>query len=205
MALDWLVLLTFVPASLALNVTPGADMMFCVGQGVRSGAGAAWKGSAGVAVGGLIHALVAGLGVGAIVAAHPVAFDAIRWVGAAYLLWMAWQILRSKARPGGAEASAGRPFRDGLLVNLSNPKVILFILAFVPQFVDPTQPVLPQFLIFGAVLSLGGLIINGVVGALAGRLQQRFVRGARGTRWMQRISAAIFAGLALRLILLQRS
>ncbi len=204
MPLDWLVLLTFVPASLALNVTPGADMMFCVGQGLRDGAPAAWKGSAGVALGGLCHALIAGLGVGALVAAHPVAFEAIRWIGAAYLLWMAVQILRSDG-PGRASAKAGHPFRDGLLVNLSNPKVILFILAFVPQFIDPSAAVLPQFLIFGAVLSAGGLIVNGVVGSLAGVLQQRFAGGGTGARWLQRLSAAIFAGLALRLIFLQRS
>lgn len=201
---DWLVLLTFVPASLALNVTPGADMMFCLGQGLRAGAGAAWKGSAGVALGGVIHALIAGLGVGALVAAHPFAFEAIRWIGAGYLLWMAVQILRSDG-PGRSGVKTERPFRDGLLVNLSNPKVILFILAFVPQFIDPTIAVLPQFLMFGAVLSLGGLIINGGVGALAGVLQQRFSGGGPGARWLHRVSAAIFAALALRLILLQRS
>ncbi|MGI3163460.1 LysE family translocator [Pseudooceanicola sp. 200-1SW] len=193
---DPLVLLTFVPASLALNLTPGADMMFCAGQGLRAGPGAAWRASAGVALGGLIHATVAGLGVGGLVAAHPQALLAIRWIGAGYLLWMAWQILRAEGGQG-PDLRPARPFRDGLLVNLTNPKVILFILAFVPQFLTPEAPVLGQFLVMGAVLSFGGLIVNGVAGALAGLLQARL--GGGGV-WLRRLSAGIFAGLALRLV-----
>ncbi|MBT9384857.1 LysE family translocator [Pseudooceanicola sp. CBS1P-1] len=202
MPVDLLVLLTFVPAALALNLTPGADMLFCIGQGLRDGPGAAWKASAGVATGGLIHASIAGIGLGALVAAHPQALLAIRWLGAGYLLWMAVQILRSDGA-GAAAPRAARPFRDGLLVNLTNPKVILFILAFVPQFVDPARPLLAQFLCFGAVLSLGGLVVNGVAGSLAGALQARVSGG--GGRWLRRLSALIFAGLALRLLFLQRS
>lgn len=200
MPIDWLLLLTFIPASLALNLTPGADMMFCAGQGLRAGPAAGWKASGGVALGGLIHATVAGLGVGSLVAAHPGALQAIRWIGAGYLLWMAWQILRSEA--SGPDLRPARPFRDGLLVNLTNPKVILFILAFVPQFIDASAPLLPQFLIFGTVLSLGGFVINGLAGALAGLAQARF---SGGGAWFRRISAGIFAALALRLVLGERS
>ncbi|NIZ08294.1 LysE family translocator [Pseudooceanicola sp. HF7] len=204
MPVEALVLLTFIPAALALNLTPGADMMFCAGQGLRAGPAAAWRASAGVAVGGLLHALIAGLGVGALVSSHPIAFEVIRWLGAGYLLWMAVQILRSDG-PGRADLKPAKPFRDGLLVNLSNPKVILFILAFVPQFVDPAHAVLPQFLVFGAVLAAGGLVINGLAGALAGQLQARFAARGKAGRWLNRISAGIFGALALRLILIDRS
>ncbi|WP_010141008.1 LysE family translocator [Oceanicola sp. S124] len=196
MPIELVVLLTFIPASLALNLTPGADMMFCAGQGLRAGPGAAWRASGGVALGGLIHATVAGLGVGGLVAAHPGALLAIRWIGAGYLLWMAWQILRAEA--SGPDLRPARPFRDGLLVNLTNPKVILFILAFVPQFVDASAPLLPQFLVFGAVLSAGGFVVNGLAGALAGVARARMP----GTGpWLRRLSAGIFAALALRLML----
>lgn len=136
--IDTVTLLAFVPAALALNFTPGADMMFCFGQGLRSGARPAMAASAGVSVGAFIHVMLAGLGLGAAVAAVPWMFDAIRWIGVAYLLYLAWGALRGGAMPEDAPRRPTRfAFRDGLLVNLTNPKVILFVLAFIPQFVDP--------------------------------------------------------------------
>lgn len=202
-----LVLLSFIPAGLALNLTPGADMMFCLGQGLRGGPRAAMAANLGIAAGGLVQVLLAGLGLGALVAAHPWAFDAIRWLGVAYLLVLALQALRS----GGLRPASGRPtgspaavFRQALMVNLLNPKVILFILAFVPQFVDPSRPVLPQFLTLGAVFCAGGLLVNGVVGGMAGGIGRRLAQSEGLARWLGRATAAIFAGLALRLALLQR-
>jgi threonine/homoserine/homoserine lactone efflux protein len=99
---------------------------------------------------------------------------------------------------------SSRAFRDGLLVNLTNPKVILFVLAFVPQFVDATRPVLPQFLVFGAILSLGGLTVNGLVGVSAGGIGQRMARSPGFARWLGRASAGVFAALAVRLAVMQR-
>ncbi|MYM57270.1 LysE family translocator [Thalassovita mangrovi] len=204
--IDPVTLLAFIPAALALNLTPGADMMFCLGQGLRSGPKAAVAASAGISAGAFFHAAAAGLGLSALIAALPWAFDAIRWLGVAYLLWLALQSLR-----GGAVASdappvrAARAFRDGLLVNLTNPKVILFVLAFVPQFVDPANgAVLGQFMIFGAVLSFGGFIINALVGLFAGGLGRQLTGNPVFARWLGRISAGIFAGLALRLALLEK-
>ncbi|MEM6372095.1 MAG: LysE family translocator [Pseudomonadota bacterium] len=201
---DPILLLAFIPAGLALNLTPGADMMFCLGQGLRSGPRAAVAASAGIALGAFVHAALAGLGLGALVATVPVAFEVIRWVGVAYLLWLAIQTLR---HAGGASdvptATPRRAFRSGLVVNLSNPKVILFVLAFVPQFVDPAAgPVLGQFLIFGAVLSLGGFVINGAVGVFAGGIGQKL---AQGSRLLDYISAGVFAALAARLAILERA
>ena len=205
MIVEWTILAGFVPAALALNLTPGADMMFCLGQGLRGGPRAALAADAGIALGGMVHVAVAGLGLGALVASAPWAFDAIRWIGVAYLLWLAARALRSNGTPGNLpQTRAATAFRDGLLVNLSNPKVILFVLAFVPQFVDASRPVLPQFLIFGAVLSLGGLVVNGAVGLLAGGAGQQLARSAALGRWLARVSAMVFAGLALRLALISR-
>ncbi|MCX8228063.1 MAG: LysE family translocator, partial [Sulfitobacter sp.] len=153
---DPLTLLAFVPASLALNLTPGADMMFCLGQGMRFGPKASVAASAGISLGGMVHVTLAGLGLGALVAAVPWAFDVIRWVGVGYLLWLAAQTFRGEKKAQGT-AVPPSAFRGALIVSLTNPKVILFVLAFVPQFVVPEAgPVLLQFLIFGAVLSLGG-------------------------------------------------
>lgn len=199
---DPLTLLAFVPASLALNLTPGADMMFCLGQGMRFGPKASVAASAGISLGGMVHVTLAGLGLGALVAAMPWAFDVIRWVGVGYLLWLAAQTLRGDKK---IQTTAVPPsaFRGALIVSLTNPKVILFVLAFVPQFVVPEAgPVLLQFLIFGAVLSLGGFIINALVGVFAGGVGRKLAKGGQALRW---ISSGIFVALAARLAVLERA
>ena len=201
------VLLAFIPAGLALNLTPGADMMFTLAQGLKGGPRAGMAANAGIAAGGMVHTVIAGLGLGALVAAHPLAFDAIRWGGVAYLLWLAVQSLRAgplAARGDVALRPLGRVFLDGLMVNLLNPKVILFILAFLPQFVDPSRAVLPQFLILGLVFSLGGFVVNGIVAVFAGGAGPRLAGSATFARWLGRAGAAIFAGLALRLALMSK-
>lgn len=205
---ETLTLLAFIPAGLALNLTPGADMIFCLGQGLKGGKRAAMAANFGIAAGGMMHVTLAALGLGALVAAHPAAFEAIRWLGVGYLLWLAISALRSPLPVAGAAIEprpAFRVFGQALAVNLLNPKVILFILAFLPQFVDPTRPILPQFLTLGGVFAIGGLIVNGTVGLFAGSIGQHLVRSAGFARWLGRISAGIFGALALRLALLQRT
>ena len=202
---DPLTLAAFVPAALALNATPGADMMFCLGQGLRSGPRASVAASAGITMGSMVHVTLAGLGLGAVIAALPWAFDVIRWVGVAYLLYLAWQALRSSdaAQESGREMSMSRAFGTGFAVNLANPKVILFVLAFIPQFVVPEAgSVLGQFLVFGAVLGIGGFVINGLVGVFASGLGRRLARGGRVLGW---ISSGIFVALAAKLALWERA
>ena len=200
---DPITILAFVPAALALNLTPGADMMFCLGQGVRFGPRASVAASAGISLGGMIHVTLAGLGLGAVVSALPWAFDVIRWIGVAYLLWLAVQTWRSNATAQAVKIAPKSAFRSGLIVNLTNPKVILFVLAFVPQFVVPEAgPVLFQFLVFGFVLSLGGFIINALVGIFASGLGRRLTHGGQALRL---ISSGIFVALAARLAVLERT
>lgn len=202
---EWLTLAAFIPAALTLNLTPGADMLFCLGQGLRSGPRAAMAASAGISAGSFVHVTLAALGLGALIAAVPWAFDVIRWIGVAYLLYLAWQTLRSSAAPDAeaAELSVGRAFWTGFVVNLTNPKVILFVLAFIPQFVQPEAgSVLGQFLIFGLVLSVGGFFINGGVGVFASGLGRRMARGGRVLSW---ITSGIFVALAARLAVLERA
>lgn len=210
--IDPLTLLTFLPAALALNLTPGADMMFCLALGMRAGPRPAIAAAAGVSTGAMVHVTLAGLGLGALIAALPLAFDVIRWAGVVYLLWLAWRTLRAGraaaqgVAPGVQARGTARAFRDGLLVNLSNPKVILFILAFLPQFVDVDRgSVLGQFLCLGAVLALGGMIVNGLVGGFAGGLGRAIARDPRIDLWLRRTSAGIFGLLALRLAMETRT
>ncbi len=204
--IELVTLLAFIPAALALNLTPGADMMFCLGQGLRSGPRAAVAASAGIALGGMVHVTLAALGLSAAVAALPWLLDLMRWVGVAYLLYLAWGAFRSRALPLDApQIPAGRAFRAGLVVNLTNPKVILFVLAFLPQFVDGARPVLPQFLILGAVLSLGGFVINGLVGLFAGGAGRHLTQSPQAARVLGWLSGTIFTALALRLAIQERA
>lgn len=206
MPVDPLVLLAFIPASVALNLTPGADMMFCLGQGLRHGPRAALAADLGISAGAMVHVLIAGLGLGAAVAAFPWLFEAIRWVGVAYLLWLAVKALRGGPIDPEAAPASAHAFREAFVVNLTNPKVILFVLAFIPQFVDPARgALLAQFLIFGAVLSLGGLLVNGTVGVLAGGAGRRLARSARFARIIGYVSAGVFGLLALRLAVMERT
>jgi len=200
--MDPVVLLAFVPAAVALIVTPGPDMMFCLAQGMRSGRGAAWAASAGVSSGVLVHVTLAGLGLGAVVAAFPQALDVIRWAGVCYLLFLAVQALRSgSVKPGGAGLRPMRAFRAGLFTNLSNIKVIWFVLAFIPQFVRPDAgPVFVQFLAFGAMISLLSFLGNGLVGVYAATLGAKLVRS---NRILGYVTGSIYAALAVRLAIVE--
>ena len=203
MLVDTATLLAFAPAALALNLTPGADMMFCLGQGLRGGPRAAMAANLGIGAGCLFHLFGAGLGLSALLVAAPGLFDLIRWAGVAYLVWLAVGALRNPL--GGREAAPIRPrraFRDGVAVNVLNPKVALFVLAFIPQFVDPALgAVLGQFLVFGGVLIAGGLVVNGAVGVFAGGIGQALARSVRLERILRLASAGIFFALAARLAL----
>ncbi len=169
-------------------LTPGPDMMFAMAQGLRGGAWAAIAAAAGVATGAFINATLAGLGLEAVVSKAPWIFGVVRWVGVGYLLYLAYKTVTTplageNARP----VRTSHAFRDGVIVNVSNPSVIFFILAFIPQFVDPMKPILAQFLIYGGTIAVLGFLVKSGVGISAGE---------RGLRW---ISATIFGALALRM------
>jgi threonine/homoserine/homoserine lactone efflux protein len=197
-------LLVFVPAALALNLTPGNDMLFCLGQGMRSGPRAGVAASLGIAAGVLIHTLAAGIGLAAVLRAHPAAFEAIRWAGVAYLVYLAVQAWRSSgplvAPAGGAPARALVAWREAVVVSLLNPKVAVFVLAFLPQFVDPARgSTFLQFFLLGAILNTGGTLINIAVGLFAGRLSGWLATRAHVARWLQRATGGIFLLLAARI------
>lgn len=205
--MDIYLLLAFIPAAIALNLTPGADMLFCLGQGLRSGTKQAFAASAGVSMGSMTHVTIAGLGLGAVIAAFPWIFDVIRWIGVAYLLYLAVTALRASTQSGETvRLTSAQAFRQGYFVNLSNPKVILFVLAFVPQFVDPTHgSVLLQFVMFGGIIAFGGFWVNGLVGAFAGGLGQAMAGSEKFQRGIGYVTATIFTALALRLAILGKN
>lgn len=204
--IDLVTILAFIPAALALNLTPGADMMFCFGQGLRAGPKPAIAAGAGISLGVLVHILLAGIGLGAVVAAQPWVFDTIRWMGVGYLIFLAWGSVRNGAvSPETPHRTTKHTFRDGFLVNLTNPKVIFFVLAFIPQFVDPAGAVLVQFLLLGSVIVLGGFVINAAVGIFAGGAGRRLVNDPRFSKIIGWVTGGIFAALALRLAIMERA
>jgi|SRR5215831_3110241 len=196
----------FIVAGLLLNVTPGADLALIgarsAAHGFRSGAAAAL----GVGAGCFVHVAAAALGLSALIASSAAAFAVLRWVGAAYLVWLGIGLLRST---GAARTTAGantadltwwRAFVQGFLTNALNPKVALFFLAFLPQFIDPATPhKAASFVVLGAVFAFNGTLVNVGFAALIARL--RGAMGAQPTlgRWLSRGVGALFVALGVRL------
>ncbi|MFT3687659.1 LysE family translocator [Paenirhodobacter sp.] len=193
-------LATFAVGAVVLNLTPGADVLFATASGVQGGPKVGAAAGLGVGVGGLFHARVTAFGLGALVAAHPGALDAVRWFGAGYLLWLAWKSWRAGA-PGAGRGvpTPGAAFRRGVLTNVLNPKVMLFMLAFLPQFTNPAWgPVWQQMLILGGIVLCTGTVVTAGYGALAGWLGARI---AQRMGALNRVAAVLFGGLAVRLAL----
>ena len=206
---DFPTLLPFLAAALALNLTPGADMTYVIARSATQGRAAGIAGSFGVAAGSLCHTLLAAFGVAALVAHSATAFLAIKLAGAGYLLFLAWKAIRAGSAAGALKALPAvklrRVFAEGALTNLLNPKVALFILAFLPQFVDPARgSVALQILILGTIFNFGGTAVNCIVAVSAGAAAGMLRGSERFGRWLNRISALVFVGLALRLAFTER-
>ena len=192
-------MLAFIGACLVLNFTPGADMMFTIASGAAGGPAAGAAAAVGISLGSLVHTVMAAAGLAALIVAYPVAFDVIRWAGVAYLLYLAADMWRASAE---VERVAGvseirRAFTRGFLTNILNPKVALFVLAFLPQFTDPSVgPIWQQMILLGLMLATFGCALYICIGALAGALSDRIRRSAG---MMNKLAALVFGGLAARL------
>jgi threonine/homoserine/homoserine lactone efflux protein len=196
--------LAFLAAGLALNLTPGPDMLYVAARGAAEGRRAGIVSALGIGAGALVHTAFAALGLAAVLAASATAYEVIRWAGAAYLLWIAVQLWKQgdlPPRPGDLpRSSLWRIFAQGAVTNVLNPKVALFFLAFLPQFVDPAGgSVALKLVVLGTVFNVCGTLVNLGVGVLAGHAGAFFARRARWWRWQNRIVAGIVAALALRL------
>ena len=196
-------LAVFLIASLLLNLTPGNDMMFVLGQSVKSGMRAGVAASLGIATGSLVHLGLLALGAAVVLAKNPQLFDVIRYAGVAYLLWLAWKAWLSSGMFDVNEqqrSSAIAAWRDGTLVNLFNPKVIIFMFAFLPPFVHPENgsPLL-QLLILGTIFNIGGTLINILAAVFAGKLASTLRGNFNLSRWFARFTACVFLVLAARL------
>jgi threonine/homoserine/homoserine lactone efflux protein len=209
MVIDVHLLLAFLAAALALNFTPGADMMFVTAQSLSGGRGTGIAAALGVGSGAVVHSALAALGLAALVAAEPVAFDVIRYAGAAYLIYVAVQMIRTPPRlDGGAAAprtNLARAYAQGLTTNLLNPKVIVFVLAFLPQFANPASGSLAaQIFILGTLFGVTGTSVLIAVAFAGGRLRRAFAAHPFAGRALGWISGTLIGGLAIGLLLTSR-
>ena len=207
-------LITFFGVSLLLGLTPGPDNLFVLVQSAQRGWRAGMAVVLGLCVGLVVHTAAVALGLAAVFAASAMAFTALKWCGAAYLAYLAWQALRApaalacEAAPTAAVASGPsgrRMVARGAVMNLTNPKVLVFFLAFLPQFADPARgPVAWQLMVLGAVFILATLLVFGAIACFTGAFGALLQRSARAQTVLNRVAGLVFLGLAVRLATAER-
>lgn len=190
----------FVLAAIALTATPGPNVLYIVTRGIGQGRRAAVTSALGVESALFIHVAASALGVSAIVASSAVAFTAIRWIGALYLVGLGIQAWRSDGLSVTRQELPARGrhlFRQGFVVSLLNVKVALFFLAFLPQFVDPSAPVRPQLLLLGGLFVLSAAVTDLVYALTSGSLGRWLRDRPAFARFQGRVSGTVYIGLGL--------
>ena len=199
----------FFVASLLMAMTPGPDVIIVLTQSSLYGMRAGVLTTLGLMTGLLGHTLAVALGVAVLFQTSEAAFTALKFLGAAYLLYLAWQSFRSGVFRAFLTQSLfpgyGTLYRRGFLSNITNPKVTLFFLAFLPQFADPARGGLTaQIIALGALFQLATLLVFGCVSLLAGRVAGRFNSSVKGQLFLNRAAGCVFAGLAVMLLVSSR-
>jgi len=206
----------FILAGLLLNLTPGPDVLFVVSQSLRAGRRAGMVAALGVAAGIFVHILAAGLGLSALLASSAAAFAVLKWLGVAYLLYVGWSLLGLRPPLNDTEKIANyvaatraegqieykKIAWQGFWTNALNPKVALFFLAFVPQFIsaEASNKAL-TFVLLGLLFNLNALPVNLAYALLAAWAGSRLQRWHGGLAWLQRLVGALFIGFGLKLAL----
>lgn len=199
----WLALLG---AGVLISLTPGAGAVNTMANAIASGWRRSLWGILGQQVALVAHIAIIAAGLGVLVAGSPLLFEAIRYVGAAYLIYLGVRQFLARPAPA-ADADAPAPrregawsmFRRGLLVNLTNPKAIVFFLAFVPQFIRPDQPLLPQYAVLAATVVVIDIVVMWFVFATAARGLARVTRSPSGQRVLGRVFGGLFVGVGVLL------
>jgi len=200
----------YVAASLALIATPGQDMIYVITRSLAQGRFAGVCSAVGVCIGILVHTALAALGVGAILHASETLFVALKLAGAAYLIYLGAKLLATREGREGIAApkdrlSPGALVRQGILSNVTNPKIVLFFFAFLPQFVDPASTHATRDLaLLGVLYALLALPVKAAVGIAAGSLSERVLRDPSMIAWMNRVGGGVLVALGLRLAMSER-
>jgi threonine/homoserine/homoserine lactone efflux protein len=197
----------FFAAAVLVAIAPGPDNLMVLGLGMSRGRASGVAFGLGCALGCLNHTLLAALGVSALIAASPAAFTALKIAGGLYLIWIGVQAIRNARALGVGQAEGapaqtpGKLFIKGLVANAINPKVILFFLAFLPQFVDGERGYAGwQIAQLGVVFTVVAVLVFGAIGWFAGSLGERLARRPAVGAWLDRIAGGVFVALGLRLL-----
>jgi threonine/homoserine/homoserine lactone efflux protein len=200
---------TFFTASVLLAIAPGPDNVFVLTQSALHGKVSGLIVTLGLCTGLMVHTTAVALGVAVIFQASAVAFTVLKTFGACYLLYLAWHAFRTsateiKARQNGGQ-SLGKLYRRGIIMNVTNPKVSIFFLAFLPQFADPGRGSLTsQLVVLGGVFIVATVLVFGSIASLAGAIGQWLNRSSKAQLMMNRLAGAVFVGLALKLVTTER-
>ncbi|WP_458323938.1 LysE family translocator [Roseobacter sp. A03A-229] len=209
MMIDPNVLAVFLTASVALAMAPGPDNIFVLTQSALYGRMAGVIVTLGLCVGVMVHTTAVALGVAVIFQTSALAFTVLKMLGAGYLLYLAWKAFRAGPSEIGAEGGRLSPralFVRGVVMNVTNPKVAIFFLAFLPQFADPARgSVTAQIFLFGLAFVVSALAVFCTVAVAAGALGTWLSRTPRAQVLINRLAGLVFVGLALRLLVSQRS
>lgn len=202
-------IITFLTASVLLGLAPGPDNIFVLTQSALHGRTAGLVVMLGLCTGLIVHSAAVAFGVAAIFQTSSAAFSTLKLLGAGYLLYLAWQACRAKATNISAASNGifahGKLYRRGIIMNVTNPKVSIFFLAFLPQFADPSRgPITVQIMLLGGLFILATVVVFGGVAVLAGTLSQWFAQSERVQIALNRIAAIVFVGLALKLATAER-
>jgi threonine/homoserine/homoserine lactone efflux protein len=197
-------LLSFFAASILLALAPGPDNIFVLTQSALTGKKTGFVVTAGLCTGLIVHTVAVACGVAAIFATSETAFLLLKYTGAAYLLYLAWGCFRAGASDMSASETTARSlshyYRRGVIMNVTNPKVSIFFLAFLPQFTDPSRgSVALQVTILGVTFICAGALVFGLISVFAGALGGWLQRSSRAQILMNRTAGTIFAGLAFKL------
>jgi threonine/homoserine/homoserine lactone efflux protein len=203
------VLVVYLATSLVLTLTPGPDMMYVFARTVAQGRKAGFASLFGIGAGFLVHILAASLGLSTLLRTSAVAFSVIKYAGAAYLVYLGIQAWRATGALPAEKALRGQrslsAFRQGFVTNVLNPKIALFFLAFVPQFVDPARgSTTVQFVLFGLLLNLLGMAVHALVVMAAATLGPWLEKSPASNRIRQRVTGGAFLALGARLALVDR-
>ena len=194
---------TFLFAAFMLNIAPGPDMLYVIGRSVGQGRKAGIVSSLGVFVGCWAHILAAAVGIAALLRSSPVAFNVVRYAGAAYLIYLGARMIAERANLSSRQLkreSLASIFRQGVFTNVLNPKVAIFFLAFLPQFIDAhRRNVALQILVLGLIFNIGGTLVNLAVAYAGGTLGELLRRNEQFARLQQLFTGLVFIGLGLRL------
>jgi threonine/homoserine/homoserine lactone efflux protein len=201
-------LTVFIVAGLLLNIMPGPDSLLIMTRSATQGWRAGVAASLGIGTGTLVHVLAAAIGLSAVLATSATAFAVVKYIGAAYILYMAIGLLRSKKRDALAAPAALPPlpyreiFAQGFLTNVLNPKVAIFFLAFVPQFIDGDAANKPlAFIVLGAIFDLNGMLWCNFLAVFTATASARIKLNPLAALWLNRVTGSLFVWLGIKLAL----